>query len=410
MSGECVRVLQVYKDFYPPVCGGIERHIYDLVSGLPRWGAQCDVLVAGRRPQTREEAFAPAGNGAQPSRVVKVGEFGRVLSAPLAPGFVHWLRRLAPQYDVVHFHFPNPTAEIAWLLSGARVPALVTYHNDIVRQRVSGALYRPVLQRFLARMQRIVVSSPPLLANSAALRALRNKCSVIPFGVDVSRFDAPELLRAAADWRAQLTGDETGACLALFVGKFRYYKGLPILLDALGMLRAQGVPVRGVLVGDGPEEPALRARVRQLGLEGQVEFPGERTGRELAALYHAADVFVLPSVERSESFGLVLLEAMACGKPVISTELGTGTSWVNQHEVTGLVIPPRDGPALAQALKQLATGPVMRRIFGENARRRVQTSFRSDQMLKSIFEQYRALCPKRVQESSSALVEAGSGH
>lgn len=410
MSRESLRVLQVYKDFYPPVFGGIERHLHDLVSGLPALGVHCDVLVAARNAHTREETFPPAAPGALPVRVVKVGELGRVLSAPMAPGFVPWLRRLAPHYDILHFHFPNPTAELAWLLAAARAPAVVTYHSDIVRQRISAMLYRPVLRRYLARMQRIIVPSPQLLNSSPVLAAQRHKCAVVPFGIDAARFESPDLPRAAAELRARCTGGDSGALLVLFVGKFRYYKGLPVLLHAIARLRARGVAARGLLVGDGPEEATLRAQVRQLGLSDQVSFLGGKNDEELNVLYHACDVLVLPSVQRSEAFGLVLLEAMACGKPVISTELGTATSWVNLHEVTGLVVAPGDAAALARALEHLASAPVMRRNLGENARRRVQTMFQQKQMLKEILRQYRSLGAHTESAASSNFAEAVPGH
>jgi rhamnosyl/mannosyltransferase len=382
-----MRVLQIYKDFYPPVCGGIERHLHDLVTGLPPLGVHCDVLVAARARRSSEEFFP--SNGAAPARLVKVGEWGRVLSAPLAPGFATWLRRLAPQYDLLHFHFPNPPAEIGWLLSGARAPYVVTYHSDIVRQRVSARLCRPLQERFLSRAARILVPSPQLLASSPQLSALRSRCAVVPFGVDPASFQStPDILRASAELRARVAGGDARAVVFLFAGKFRYYKGLPVLLEALVRVRARGPDARLLLVGEGPEEKSLRALAARLALTPHVHFLPHTSDAGLIACYHAADVFVLPSVARSEAFGLVLLEAMACGKPVISTELGTATSWVNENGRTGLVVMPGDAAALAAAIELLAQDAELRARFGTAGRERVRQHFPRLRMLEAVREQY----------------------
>jgi rhamnosyl/mannosyltransferase len=384
-----MRVLQVYKDFYPPVCGGIERHLHDLVTGLPPLGVHCDVLVAAHVWRSSEELFSIHGNGAAPARLVKVGEWGRVLSAPLAPGFATRLRRLAPQYDLLHFHFPNPTAEIAWLLAGARTPYVVTYHSDIVRQRASAQFYRPLQERFLSRAARILVPSPQLLASSPHLPALKARCAVVPFGVDLASFEAtPQIRRASAEVRGRIAGGDARAVVFLFAGKFRYYKGLPVLLEALARVRARGPDARLLLVGEGPEEKSLRARAVRLALAQHVHFLPHTSDAGLVACYHAADVFVLPSVARSEAFGLVLLEAMACGKPEISTELGTATSWVNENGRTGLVVAPGDVAALAAALELLAQDAELRARFGAAGRERVRQHFPRRRMLEAVREQY----------------------
>jgi rhamnosyl/mannosyltransferase len=389
MTSQIMRVLQVYKDFYPPVCGGIERHIHDLVVGLPPLGVHCDVLVAARSLRAREEWLSANGNGAAPARVVKVGEWCRVLSAPVAPGFSSWLGRLAPQYDLLHFHFPNPTAEIGWLLADAATPAVVTYHSDIVRQRLSGRVYRPLLRRFLEGVSRILVPSPQLLESSPILATLRAKCAVVPFGVEPAHYaPVPEVLHRAGEVRARLTGGDSQEVVFLFVGRFRYYKGLTVLLDALARLRQSGVGARLVLLGEGPEENALRARVHALGLAPRVSFVPHVSEEELVAHYRAADAVVLPSIARSEAFGIVLLEAMACGKPVISTELGTASSWVNQHARTGLVVAPRDAAALAAAMETLARDAKLRAHFGAAGRERVSKLFSRQQMLEAVRGQY----------------------
>jgi rhamnosyl/mannosyltransferase len=254
---------------------------------------------------------------------------------------------------------------------------------------LSGRLYRPLLRGFLESVSRILVPSPQLLESSPVLAPVRAKCAVVPFGVEPAHYaPAPEVLRRAREVRACFTAGDSQEVIFLFVGKFRYYKGLTVLLDALARLWRSGVGARLVLLGEGPEENSLRARVRALGLVPRVSFVPHVSEEELVAHYCAADALVLPSIARSEAFGIVLLEAMACGKPVISTALGTATSWVNQHARTGLVVAPRDADALAAAMETLAHDAKLRAHFGAAGRERVSKLFSRQQMLEAVCEQY----------------------
>ena len=367
-----VRVLHVYKDFFPPVFGGIERHIHDLTTGLQKAGVETEVLVCSRKAST--DRYEVEG-----VRIVRVAQWGRVLSAPVSPGFPLWLRRLARDKHVLHFHCPNPTGEIALLLSGLQVPVVASYHSDIVRQKISGLLYRPLLRRFLWRAARILVATPIHIGMSPHLRAFREKCTVVPFGIGLERFAlTPERASRSAEIRAAC-----GTPLVLFVGKFRYYKGLPILLHAM-----VDVPAKLLLVGGGPAEPELCRLVRKLGLQDRVFFEGNVPDSELPSYYHACEVLVLPSTHRSEAFGIVLLEAMACRKPVVTTELGTGTSYVNQNELTGLVVPPGDAAALAAALRRLLADAALRERFGSAGCERVQREYTREQMIRRVLSVY----------------------
>jgi len=370
-----LRVLHVYKDFYPPVCGGIEVHVNALAHGLEAKGIDVEVLVCNDKATTDTD-------NSDGIRVVRVAQLGRFLSAPVSPLFPLWLHRMAEGKDILHFHFPNPTGEIALLLAGVKIPAVVTYHNDIVRQRVTGTLYQPFLTRFLRRVKQIWVTSPQYLTVSKQLQAFRDKCIVVPFGINLAEFVPTQSM---SDRSAQIKA-QLGGPLILFVGKLRYYKGLPILLRAMCELEA-----KLLVIGDGPEEASLRRLARELGLEGKVYFEGRVDHSELPAYYRAADVFVLPSTQTAESFGIVLLEAMACGVPVISTELGTGTSYVNQDEVTGLVVPSANASALAAALKRLLADPVLRQRLGAAGRQRVSREFSYERIVLRSIELYESV-------------------
>ena len=224
----------------------------------------------------------------------------------------------------------------------------------------------------LRRVARIIVSSPELARHAVELQDFRDKCVVIPFGVDTPRLLATDEVRA----RAAALRARHQTPLVLFVGRLVPYKGIDVLLRAL-----TGIDATTLLVGDGPLRTMLETQARELGLS-RVCFLGEVSDAELTALYHAADLFVLPSVTRAEAFGVVQLEAMACGVPVVSTNLPSGVPWVNQHNKTGLVVPPGDADGLRQALHALLTDRLRREAVGRYARARVVREFTLTRMAK----------------------------
>lgn len=368
-----MRILYLYKDYYP-VLGGIENHIRVLAEGLHGRGVQTHVLVTNTANRTVQETL-----GGVP--VVKTARQINVSSAPVSLPFFSSLHRLEGGMDIAHAHMPYPPGEVAHLLAGRARRFVVTYHSDIVRQRVLGALYRPFLWQVLRQARLIAAASPVYIQDSPFLRHYAAKCRVIHYGMDLARFDAtPAVAAEAAAWRARY-GKRP---LLLFVGRLRHYKGVNVLIEAMGQLP----DATALIVGVGPFAAAWQQQVGAAGLHDRVHFLGEQPDAALAALYHAADIFVLPSTNRAETFGLVQVEAMASGRPVICTELGTGTSYVNQHGVTGLVVPPNDPAALAAAARQLLADPQLRASMGEAGRQRAQQAFSIDAMLDRMLEFY----------------------
>jgi rhamnosyl/mannosyltransferase len=363
-------VLHVYKDYYPPVYGGIEQHLSLLCRTLRPF---CDVRVlvsASGGLRTRREMV----DGIP---VMRSGELVRIASAPICPAWPIHLRRL--RADVFHFHFPNPTGDVSYWLSGARGRIVVTYHSDIVRQSTILPLYRPFLHRLLDKADAILATSPQYIESSEYLRPHRDKCTVVPLGVDLARFEPRAAVEArAAEWR-----EEFGAPLVLFVGRLRYYKGLDVLLDAASSIRA-----RVGIVGDGPYESLLRIRHRQLRLRDRVVFLGPQSDFELLSLYRAARVCVLPSTLRSEALGIALIEAMAAGVPVVSTELGTGTSFVNVDGATGRVVPPGDPQALAAAVNAIVEDDALAVRYAAAARERARAEFSHAVMARRVLRVY----------------------
>jgi glycosyltransferase involved in cell wall biosynthesis len=364
-----MHILHIYKD-YPPVMGGIEHHLRDLAEGLTARGHQVTVLVTSTGRVGTVEHSQPG------LTVIRTARAAQAASTPLSLELLWRARSI--HADLVHLQFPYPPGDLAALLAAGRPPLVISYQSDIVRQRRLLQLYRPLQALTLRRAGRIIASSPGYIDSSPFLRPLAAKCRVVPLGIDAARFAEADSRRAAL--RAGLG---TGP-IALFVGRLRYYKGLHILLDAL----AQAPGLSLAIAGSGPERERLEAQARAPGIAGRVRFLGDVADSDLPALYHAADLFVLPSHLRAEAFGLVLAEALASGLPCISTELGTGTSFVNQHAETGIVVPPGDPAALAHALRALAASAELRRHYGERARRRVASMFTTEHMLDGIERVY----------------------
>lgn len=354
-----MKVLHAAK-FYPPFRGGMETFVQTLSEGT---AADWDVVVvaANDSAQTVEERI----NGV---RVVRAGALGVVASVPLSPSLPWRLWR--EHADCVVLHEPNPVAGGALFLRTPAPRLIIWHHSDLVRPWWAMPTYGR-LQRALYRRADCVIVSNPVLARHSRLVQCARRVEVIPFGVDLARFRA---LNPSQHARAEaLRAVAAPAPRVLFVGRFVYYKGLEVLIAALA--QCDGTLT---LVGDGPLEDDLRQQIARLGLESRVTFAGRIADDDLVAYYHASDVLVLPSVAESETYGMVQVEAMASGIPVVSTNLPTGVPWVNQDGVTGLIVPPRDVPALAAALNKLRD-PEWRRTLGANGRRRAEAVFSRDE-------------------------------
>jgi rhamnosyl/mannosyltransferase len=354
-----MKVLQIGK-FYPPHRGGMESVLYDLCEEL-KGKVDLRVLVANGGCATKIEAKDGL-------KVIRVGSFGKIFSTSVCPTMAYWIRGF--QADIVQIHHPNPMANISYILSNQRGKLIVLYQSDIVRQRTTYKLYNPFLMRMLKKAQRIIVTSPHYLASSALLKKFQEKCVVIPLGIDLRKFDKKGCEKEVAAIRSQY-----GERIVLFVGRLTHYKGVPHLLEA--MKRISG---RLLIIGTGELERQLKNQAVRNNLSTQVHFLGELEEEEVVPFFHACDLLVLPSITRNEAFGLVQLEAMACGKPVISTQLETGVQYVNQNGVTGFIVPPGDSEALAGVINQLLEDEKLRTRMGIEGRRKVEREFTKERM------------------------------
>ena len=368
MSGAAnrrLRVLHVGK-YYPPYHGGMETHLHALCTGLAR-DIDVEVVVANDARETVRETSEGVA-------VTRLGTVATIASTPFTPGLVGAIRR--SRADIVHLHFPHPTGVLAWLASRHRSRFLVTYHSDVVRQRVLGTLFAPVLHRALSRADAIVCTSPQYVASSPVLRRHRERCLVLPFGVPVEQLAVPDA-RAVAELRAR-HGDR----LVVSVGRMVGYKGYEYLVRA--MRRVQG---RLLIIGDGPLRSALEAQIREAGVADRVTLVGGVP--DLAPYLHAADVFALASVQRSEAFGLVQVEAMATATPVVNTALDSGVPYVSLDGVTGVTVPPRDPDAMGDAIQRLLDDAALRARLGTAGQARARSLFGVDAMVdatRSLYE------------------------
>ncbi|MES2901326.1 MAG: glycosyltransferase, partial [Pseudomonadota bacterium] len=316
-----MRVLHFYKTYYPDSVGGVEQVIRQMCVGTGKLGVVNQVLTL--TPQKERLDFEFEGH-----QVRRVPLDIEIASTGMAFAAIGELARMAAQADVVHYHFPWPFMDLAHFMARVRKPSLVTYHSDIVRQKALLRFYQPLKHRFLQSVDTIVATSPNYLASSAVLDRYRDKTRVITYGLDKSIYPAPEQARMD-QWRAKV-GDK----FFLFVGVLRYYKGLHILLDAVAN---SDYPV--VIVGAGPIEAELKAHAERLGLT-HVLFVGALDEADKVALLTLCYAVAFPSHLRSEAFGISLLEGAMYGKPMISSEIGTGTTYINIDGDTGIVVPP----------------------------------------------------------------------
>ncbi|MBI4669313.1 MAG: glycosyltransferase [Elusimicrobia bacterium] len=379
------KVVLVTK-LYHPWIGGVEKHVQDLAEGL---GGRFDMKVLCCR-EPRAKGTRTPGNfslnplipqSPNPSSingvpVYKVPSLGLYWSMPVAPAFPFWLKKLSAEADILHFHLPFPLAVIShWIIRTLYPRLIVTWHSNIVRQKNMAGLLSPWTQWFLSKSRMIVLTSKGLLDNSPELKNFRNKCLVVPFGIQPERFEADQqTMQKARQIRVRCGGDS----LILFVGRLIPYKGLDVLIKAMARISQNA---RLAIIGQGRLDKKLRELASSLGLSGRVMFLGAKDGDDLTAYYHACDFFVLSSVTPNEAFGLVQLEAMAAGKPVINTYIAGGVPEVSLNGQTGLSVEPNNPAALANAMQKLLVDPNLRKTLGENARQRVREHFTFEKML-----------------------------
>ena len=380
-----MRVTHLGK-FYPPERGGMERVLQSLCEGERAQGFDSRALVVGTGRRTVTESV----NGVP---VTRAGSLLRAGSVWFAPALIPQLKRV--DTDILVLHEPNPMALLSYALVRPAHRLVVWYHSEVLRPRWRYRLfYAPFLSVALRRASRILVSSPALPEHAEALSGLQSRCEVIPFGIDVD--SAPE---SASHPSVRTVRDRWHGPVALFVGRLVPYKGVDVFLQAL----QRAGDVAAVIVGDGPLRQQLEQQAAACGIASRVFFLGSADDATVAAWYGACDMFVLPSVTRAEAFGLVQLEAMARGKPVISTRLASGVPWVNVDGETGLTVTAADAAALAGAIRTLAADGALRARLGRQGRMRYQGGFTRRRMTERTCTTYRQVLEEPAPRQSPLL-------
>ncbi|MDR1731742.1 MAG: glycosyltransferase [Synergistaceae bacterium] len=407
-----MKILLVNKAYYPH-SGGVETVVRQIAEGMRQRGNEATVLCFGNR-DSREEI-----GGVKICRVRPLGHIG---SAPAGLRFIREFFRLSKEADVINLHSPNPMGEAALLLVSCLRPSFLrgkkiicTYHGDAQRPKVLLPFYDALLRRFLGRCDGVVVSSPPLSGSSRVLKAVAEKISVVPIGVrtrDYAGYDETALARA----RWLLRDLPLPSFRVMFAGRMVYYKGLEVLMEAMRKVKLREVrfgkntlPICAFLVGSGPEERDIKRLAVEYALGDHVLVLPHQPEKVYRALFGLADCFVLPSTHKTEAYGIVLAEAMASGLPVVSTELGTGTSWVNLDGETGIVVPPGDSDALAEAMIYLADHQKERKEMAAESLARSRRFFEESAMLDTCETLFRTDASMNVAMNVFGNVPGGAG-
>ena len=372
MSGLSVCHLGKY---YPPAPGGIETHTRTLARAQAELGASVRVVcVNHERGPTVHEHDGPVA-------ITRVERKASGLKLDFCPGLVRTLRKI--RADVLHVQAPNPTMILALLAAQPSIPLVVTYQSDVIHQKLRAILFRPLERRFYANVAAILPTSPPYATGSDFFRSYTDRLHVVPMGIDL----APYLRCTDAESTRIRAEHGRGGPLWLSVGRAVYYKGF---LNAIRALKH--IEGRLILIGDGPEIPALRAEAVRLGVLDRIDFTGTLPYLKIIPYYRAADAFWFPSNARSEAFGLVQVEAMAAGCPVINTDIpGSGVPWVCGPDGSGLTVPMNDPEALAQAARRVLYEPGLRERLVSAARHRAETEFEHHTMARRTLEIYRSV-------------------
>jgi glycosyltransferase involved in cell wall biosynthesis len=371
-----LRILHVYKTYYPDTVGGIEQVIAQLGCALGRHGHENRIFTLSPDPHP-PVLQRPEGE------VHRSQQTAEIASNALSIRALQEFRRHVQWADVIHYQYPWPFADVLHFLWARHKPTVVSYQSDIVKQKSLLKLYSPLRDCFLRSVGAVVATSPGYRCSSEVLVSLPGEVPVIPNGIEQSDYPQPSP-QAIQHWRQRV-----GENFFLFVGVLRYYKGLHTLVEA-----ARGLPAKVVIAGDGPEREALEQQIARLGLTN-VDMLGRVSEDDKTSLLHLCRAFVFPSHVRTEAFGMSLVEASMCSRPMISCDISTGTTYVNQEGVTGHVVPPEEPQRLREAMQDLLDRPELARQMGLAARRRFEELFTAEAMASAYEKLYRELAAAR---------------
>ncbi|WP_206171467.1 glycosyltransferase [Thiorhodococcus mannitoliphagus] len=394
-----MRVLHIGK-YFPPFAGGMEYFLADLAQAQAQAGAKVAVLVHSERRQ----GYRTLPSGDRGITVYRAPCYGQLLYAPVSPAFPFWLKRAISEFrpDLLHLHLPNTSALLALAVPAARrLPWVVHWHSDVVsslrdrRLAVAYGAYRPLERLILEKAHSIIATSPPYMQSSEALRPWLSRCVTIPLGIDINRIAEPTegALKQAEDaW-----GSATLRVLA--IGRLTYYKGHEVLIRAAATVEDSRI----LIAGRGELKDHLASLARDLNLRNRVQLIGYQSEDKLNALLATTDVLCLPSVERTEAFGLVQLEAMCFAKAVVVSDIpGSGTGWVARLANNALLTKPDDPADLSEKLRLLREDPELRRALGAAGPATLAKHFDIGQVAGKVLAVYQGACADRSGRRTSS--------
>jgi len=370
-----MKVLHFYKTYFPDTIGGVEQTINQIAVGTASLGVVTKVLTLS---PTAVDRTVSVDN----HKVYRCRSNFEIASTPFSMSAFLRFKQLAREADVIHYHFPYPFSDLLHLVSQVNKPTVLTYHSDIVKQKNLLKIYKPLMNKFLGSVDHIVATSPNYLKSSDTLAKFKDKVSVIPIGLDKKSYPVADKNRIKF-WK-----EKFGNKFFLFIGVMRYYKGLHILIDAA---KNSNYPI--IIVGAGPVEEELKVQAKNLNVNN-IYFVGFVSNKDKVALLTLSYAILFPSQLRSEAFGISLLEGAMYGKPLISSEIGTGTTYINIDNETGIVVPPSNSGALRDAMDYLWDNPERAREMGECSYTRYCNLFTAEKMANSYFDLYSNLLKK----------------
>lgn len=376
MNQRKMKVLQVGK-FYP-VRGGVEKVMYDLMTGLSEAGIDCDMLCAGLEGDNRKVAL-----NAQ-ARLLICKSWFKLAATMISPAMIGRLRNICGQYDIIHVHHPDPMACLALFCSGYKGKVVLHWHSDILKQKFLLQLYRPLQNWLIRRADLIVGTTPVYLEESPFLMNVQQKTACVPIGIDAIQPD----LAAIEAIRNQYPGKKIIFSLGRLIG----YKGYTYLVDAARFLDDRYLILIG---GTGPLQETLQRQIESSGLTEKVKMLGYISDKDLPAYYGACDLFCLSSIQKTEAFGIVQIEAMSCGKPVVATRIPhSGVAWVNAEQESGINVPPENAKELAEAIHSILKDEKVYAGFSHRAKIRYESWFTQDKMIQKCLDLYQELMHK----------------
>ncbi len=367
-----MRVLQFGKFF--PFRGGVEKVMQNLCIGFSTQGIHCDILTASSNGETSPLHFNAH------CTIYRTKSLRKVMATMISPEMISKLKKIQNNYDIIHIHHPDPMAALALRLSGYKGKVVLHWHSDIVRQKMALKFYLP-LQKWLLKRADVILCTSPTYAETEHLANVQDKIEILPIGIE-------DMTPSQRQMRS-IQSDYPGKKIIFAIGRLVGYKGFEYLIEAAQYLSDDYVILIG---GQGPLKEQLTQLIKKLGVEDKVKLLGIVPNNALSSYYGAAKLFCLSSVERTEAFAIVQVEAMACGTPVVATTIdGSGVAWVNKTGVSGLNVPTRNAHALAEAIQTICDDDKVHAEYSERARQRFEEAFQLDTMIQNCKEIYHKL-------------------